>query len=143
MTTETTLTPTRPYMVRAIYQWLEDNGLTTYIMVDATYEHTKVPQEYVQDGRIVLSVSSSSVGSIDMQNDFIFFTARFGGISQEIWVPMPAVMGIYAKEDNSAGIFFDPKEYDNYTPEQTENNQAKTTTANKPKRENKAGLKIL
>lgn len=145
-TTEINLTPTRPYMVQAIYQWLEDNGLTTYLMVDATHEHAKVPMEYVQDDRIVLSIASSSVGSMDMQNDFIFFTARFGGVSQEIWVPMPAVMAIFAKEDSNAGIFFDPKEYDNYTPENTEQTvktQNKEQTSKKPKRENKAGLKVL
>lgn len=145
MTDETNLpplTPTRPYMVRAIYQWIEDNALTPYLMVDATHEHARVPMEYVQDGRIVLSIATASVGKIEMENDFIFFTARFGGVSQEIWIPMQAVMGIYAKENSQAGIFFDPREYDNYTPAETESKQPSSNKP-KPKRENKAGLKIL
>ncbi len=145
MTEKLSLTPTRPYMVRAIYQWLEDNELTPYLMVDATHKNTKVPMEYVEDGRIVLSIASQATGKMEMDNDFIHFHARFGGISQEIWVPLSAVMAIYAKENSQIGMFFDPQEYANYTPS-TETPQPSTKQSsrrNRPKRENKAGLKIL
>ncbi len=148
MTEQINLTPTRPYMLRAIYQWLEDNELTPYLMVDATHEHAKVPVEYIQDGRIVLNIATQATGNLEMDNDFIFFKARFGGVSQEVWVPLPAVMGIYAKEDTQVGMFFNPQEYDNYTlPEKNEavEKKAKSSTArrSRPRRENKAGLKIL
>ena len=106
------LTPTRPYMVRAIFEWLEDNNLTPHIMVDTTQPNVTVPVEYVQDGRIVLNIASRATGNLVINNDFINFHARFGGVSQELWVPMQAVMGIYARE-NSQGMFFDPTEYDN------------------------------
>ena len=140
MSDTTSLTPTRPYMVRALYQWIEDNALTPYLMVDATAKNVQVPTEHVQDGRIVLNIASRATGNMRIDNDCIQFSARFGGVSQEIWVPLTAVMGIYAKE-NSQGMFFDPNEYDNYVPEE----QHTTPKADKPKpkRDNKAGLKVL
>ena len=140
----TSITPTRPYMVRALYQWIEDNALTPYLMVDATAANVQVPTEHIQDGRIVLNIASRATGNMSMENDYIHFSARFGGVSQEIWVPLTAVMGIYAKE-NSQGMFFDPKEYDNYQPEEelTPTANKKPATASKPKRDNKAGLKVL
>ena len=148
MSDVTSITPTRPYMVRALYQWIEDNQLTPYLMVDATADNVQIPVEHVQDGRIVLNIASRATGNMSMENDYINFSARFGGVSQEIWVPLKAVLGIYAKE-NSQGMFFDPNEYDDYEPENdTVASTAKTTTDSskdniKPKRDNKAGLKIL
>ena len=144
MSEETTsITPTRPYMVRALYQWIEDNALTPYLMVDATANNVQVPKEHVQDGRIVLNIASRATGNMSMENDYIHFSARFGGVSQEIWVPLTAVMGIYAKE-NSQGMFFDPNEYDDYVPEEdAATTSKKSTAAPKPKRDNKAGLKVL
>ncbi|WP_367103636.1 ClpXP protease specificity-enhancing factor [uncultured Psychrobacter sp.] len=136
------ITPTRPYMVRAIYQWIEDNALTPYLMVDATAKNVQIPVEHVQDGRIVLNIASRATGNMSMENDYIHFSARFGGVSQEIWVPLQAVLGIYAKE-NSQGMFFDPNEYDDYEPEETSTKQDKTNSESKPKRDNKAGLKVL
>ena len=143
MSEKTSITPTRPYMVRALYQWIEDNALTPYLMVDATVENVQVPVQHVQDGRIVLNIASRATGNMSMENDFIHFSARFGGVSQELWIPITAVMGIYAKE-NQQGMFFDPTEYDNYQPA---DDVAPTTSNNiaapKPKRDNKAGLKVL
>lgn len=137
------LTPTRPYMVRAIFEWLEDNNLTPHIMVDTTQPNVTVPVEYVQDGRIVLNIASRATGNLVINNDFINFHARFGGVSQELWVPMQAVMGIYARE-NSQGMFFDPTEYDNAPQSDINASQpAESTEVQRPKRENKAGLKIL
>lgn len=143
MSETTSITPTRPYMVRALYQWIEDNEFTPYLMVDATAENVQVPTEHVQDGRIVLNIASRATGNMSMENDYINFSARFGGVSQEIWVPLTAVMGIYAKE-NSQGMFFDSKEYDNYEPEEETTTAKKSSSATpKPKRDNKAGLKVL
>jgi len=144
MSETTSITPTRPYMVRALYQWIEDNDLTPYLMVDATAENVQIPTEHVQDGRIVLNIASRATGNMSMENDYIHFSARFGGVSQDIWVPLTAVLGIYAKE-NSQGMFFDPNEYDNYQPESDSPVAAKKspTAAPKPKRDNKAGLKVL
>ncbi|MEC5209197.1 stringent starvation protein B [Psychrobacter sp. PL15] len=142
--TTTSVTPTRPYMVRALYQWIEDNELTPYLMVDATARNVQIPTEHVQDGRIVLNIASRATGNMSIENDYIHFSARFGGVSQEIWVPLTAVLGIYAKE-NSQGMFFDPSEYDDYQPEDdtSSGKQNSTSAPNKPKRDNKAGLKVL
>lgn len=112
-TSEPTLTPTRPYMVRALYEWLEDNLLTPYVMVDATQPNVDVPTEHINDGKIVLNIASQATGNLKIENDYISFNARFGGVSRELWVPMSAVLGIYAKE-NSQGMFFDPAEYADY-----------------------------
>lgn len=143
MSEKTSITPTRPYMVRALYEWIEDNALTPYLMVDATVDNVQIPVEHVQDGRIVLNIASRATGNMSMENDFIHFSARFGGVSQEIWVPITAVMGIYAKE-NQQGMFFDPTEYDNYQPENdAPQTTSKSASAPKPKRDNKAGLKVL
>ncbi|WP_350559026.1 ClpXP protease specificity-enhancing factor [Psychrobacter sp. CAL346-MNA-CIBAN-0220] len=145
MSETTSITPTRPYMVRALYQWIEDNELTPYLMVDATAADVQIPTEHVQDGRIVLNIASRATGNMSMENDFINFSARFGGVSQEIWIPITAVLGIYAKE-NSQGMFFDPNEYDNYQPEDEATTFSKsnnTPAAAKVKRDNKAGLKVL
>lgn len=144
MSETTSITPTRPYMVRALYQWIEDNQLTPYLMVDATAENVQIPREHVQDGRIVLNIASRATGNMSMENDYIHFSARFGGVSQEIRVPMTSVLGIYAKE-NSQGMFFDPNEYDNYQPEDDAivSSQKSPTAAPKAKRDNKAGLKVL
>lgn len=138
------ITPTRPYMIRAIYQWIEDNALTPYLMVDATAENVQIPTEHVQDGRIVLNIASRATGNMSMENDYIHFSARFSGVSQEIWVPVQAVLGIYAKE-NSQGMFFDPNEYDNYEPAEEANavSSKPKAAASRPKRDNKAGLKVL
>jgi stringent starvation protein B len=146
MSETTSITPTRPYIVRALYQWIEDNALTPYLMVDATAENVQIPTEHVQDGRIVLNIASRATGNMSIENDYIHFSARFSGVSQDIWVPLIAVLGIYAKE-NSQGMFFDPNEYDNYQPEDdasgSSSKQNPTTAPTKPKRDNKAGLKVL
>ncbi len=145
MSDMTSISPTRPYMVRAIYQWIEDNQLTPYLMVDATADNVQIPTEHVQDGRIVLNIASRATGNMSMENDYINFSARFGGVSQDIWVPIKAVLGIYAKE-NSQGMFFDPNEYDNYVPEEETSAASfkpKTAPVARPKRDNKAGLKVL
>ena len=144
MSETTSITPTRPYMVRALYEWIEDNALTPYLMVDATAENVQIPTEHVQDGRIVLNIASRATGNMIMGNEYINFSARFGGVSQEIWVPITAVLGIYAKE-NQQGMFFDPNEYENYEPADDSAPMSNKSTAPvpKPKRDNKAGLKVL
>ncbi len=87
----------KPYLVRAICEWCADNGLTPYLAVRVNRE-TKVPAAYVKNGEIVLNVSASATRRLTIDNDWIQFTARFNGVSQEVSVPMSAVAGIFAKE---------------------------------------------
>lgn len=96
----------RPYLVRALHEWIVDNGCTPYLLVDATFEGVEVPQQYVKDGQIVLNISPSAVGGITLGNEQIRFRGRFGGVAVEVAVPVPAVLGIYARE-NGQGMVFD------------------------------------
>ncbi|HEV8501194.1 MAG TPA: ClpXP protease specificity-enhancing factor [Casimicrobiaceae bacterium] len=87
----------KPYLVRAICEWCADNGLTPYLAVKVNAE-TRVPQSFVKNGEIVLNISHSATRKLTVDNDFIRFTARFNGVSQEVLVPMATVAGIFAKE---------------------------------------------
>ena len=102
----------RPYLIRAIYEWIVDSGMTPYILVNATGDGVVVPTQYIQDGKIILNVSPQAVRSLDLRNDWIMFSARFGGVSMEISLPPEAVMAIYAKE-NGRGMVFSDEDEDN------------------------------
>lgn len=112
--------PKRPYFVRAMHEWLEDNGFTTYIMVDATHTNLVAPLQYAQDGRLVLAISYQATKDLFIDNQSIAFNGRFGGVAQDVWIPMQAVLGIYAKEDTSHALFFDPEEYANHQDDEPE-----------------------
>jgi stringent starvation protein B len=99
------LTSTKPYLLRAIYEWCADQGLTPYIAV-VVNEHTIVPRQYVKDGQIVLNVGAEAAHQLHMGNDFITLTARFGGVAQNLSVPVDQVAAIYAKE-NGHGMAFE------------------------------------
>ena len=100
------MTSSRPYMIRAIYEWVVDNDCTPYILVNAMQEGVQVPQQFVQDGQIVLNISPTAVVGLDVGNDELGFRGRFGGVAQDVRVPTSAVLGIYARE-NGQGILFD------------------------------------
>lgn len=99
------LPSTKPYMLRAIWEWCADNGYTPYIavMVD---ERTRVPREFVRDGQIVLNIGGGATNKLQMGNDLIEFQARFGGVARELSVPVSQVAAIYARE-NGAGMAFE------------------------------------
>ncbi|MBN7824076.1 ClpXP protease specificity-enhancing factor [Bowmanella dokdonensis] len=103
------MTSNKPYLLRAFYEWIVDNQLTPHLVVDATLEGTRVPQEHVKDGQIVLNISPSACGKLQMSNLDVTFDARFGGVARQLIVPMPAVLAIYARE-NGAGTIFTPEE---------------------------------
>ena len=99
------LIPTKPYMLRAMHEWCVDNNLTPHLMV-AVNSQTRVPMAYVKDGEIVLNINYTATKDLHMDNDSVVFSARFGGVSQNIYVPMNAVKGIFARE-NGQGMFFE------------------------------------
>lgn len=103
------MTPSRPYLVRAIYEWLVDNDATPYILIDATNRQVRVPPQHVKDGKIVLNVAPHAVKDFFIHNEGISFSARFGGVPMMISAPMVAVLAIYARE-NGQGMFFDSNE---------------------------------
>ncbi|MBI1398102.1 MAG: ClpXP protease specificity-enhancing factor [Betaproteobacteria bacterium] len=98
------ITPTTPYLLRAIYEWCVDNGFTPYVAVRVN-ERTKVPVEYVRNGEIVLNVSADATRNLTLGNEVIQFSARFNGVSRELSVPVDCVAGIFAKE-NGQGLAF-------------------------------------
>ncbi len=99
------MTSNRPYLIRAIYQWLVDNQMSPHVIVNALRDDTEVPQDYVTDGQIVLNLRPSAITGLSMENDAIRFLTRFNGISTEISFSPDAVMGIYAAE-NGQGMLF-------------------------------------
>ena len=105
------LIPTKPYMVRAIHEWCVDNSFTPHLLVAVTAQ-CRVPMAYVKDGEIVLNLNYTATKDLHIDNDAIVFSARFGGVSQNLYVPMGAVKGIFARE-NSQGMFFEPALEDN------------------------------
>ena len=101
-------TSTKPYMVRAIHEWCMDNGSTPHLLV-AVDSHTRVPVAYVKNGEIVLNVNYTATKDLLIDNEAISFSARFGGVSQNLYIPMHAVKGIFARE-NGQGMFFEIEE---------------------------------
>lgn len=103
------MTPSRPYIMRALYEWIVDNNCTPYVLVDATVAEVMVPQQFVKDGQIVLNISPGAVVELNIGNDAMAFNGRFGGIATDVYVPIAAVVGIYARE-NGQGMVFEPEE---------------------------------
>lgn len=97
-------TSTTPYLIRALYEWCVDNGLTPYLAVKVN-ERTKVPLEYVRDGEIILNVSADATRDLTIGNDIVQFSARFNGVSRELTVPIDAVSGVFAKETGQGLAF--------------------------------------
>ena len=106
------MTPSRPYLLRAIYDWLLDNNMTPHLLVDAEVEDVSVPMQYVQDGRIILNLNPSAIQNLVLDNDDVMFSARFGGTPFNIYIPMQAVLGIYAKENGQGTMFKDEDGFD-------------------------------
>ncbi len=104
------MTSTRPYLLRAIYEWVLDNHLTPHVVVNAHGEGVRVPQEYVQDGQITLNLSPGAVKNLSMDNELLFFNARFRGVPMDIQVPIASIMSIYARE-NGQGMIFNEEDY--------------------------------
>jgi stringent starvation protein B len=103
------MTSSRPYLIRAIYQWIVDNGLTPYILVDASDEEMMIPRQYVEDGKIVLNIAPMAIRSLTLGNDEITFNARFGGQPMEVAIPVSQVLATYARE-NGQGMMFQDEE---------------------------------
>ncbi len=106
--TEFQMSSNRPYLLRAVYEWISDNGLTPYLLVDARQPGVRVPAHAVKDGQVVLNVAMRAVAELEMGNEAVRFSARFNGVSQQVHVPVLAVLAIYAQE-NGQGMMFPPE----------------------------------
>ncbi len=105
------MTSNRPYLLRAIYDWISDNGLTPYLLVDATAEGVRVPPHVIKNGQVVLNIAMRAVANLDLGNERIGFQARFSGVSHAIHIPIRAVLALYAQE-NGQGMMFPAEEGD-------------------------------
>jgi len=112
--TDSALSSTRPYLVRAMHEWMTENNQTPLVVVDADAEGVVVPLEHVKEGRIVLNVAWSATRDLQLGNDVVSFQARFGGVPHSISMPVDAIRGIYARESGQGMVFQDE-------PEATEN----------------------
>ncbi|MBV4529866.1 ClpXP protease specificity-enhancing factor [Pseudomonas sp. SWRI107] len=95
----------RPYLVRALYEWIVDNDCTPHMLVNAEYPDVRVPAGFASDGQIVLNVSPSAVRNLHMDNDAVSFDGRFGGVSHTLFVPTAAILGVYARENGQGMVF--------------------------------------
>ncbi len=128
MNSEQPMTSSKPYLIRAFYEWIVDNGLTPYLLVNANAPDCLLPQEHIKDGKIIFNITGHIVHGLLLGNDAIEFQARFSGIPRRIYAPTSAVLAIYAKE-NGEGMAF---------PEETFPTAPKT-----PPKRGKPDLKIV
>lgn len=136
------MTPSRPYIIRALYEWILDNGFTPHIVVNSLFDGTEVPQEFVNDGQIVLNVSPSAVSGLELSNDSVSFSARFGGVPRNIFVPSMAILGIYARE-NGQGMMFDSEIQTDPDPSSPTKKTEVDSTKKKSPTENRPSLRIV
>ena len=114
------MTPSKPYLLRALYEWILDNGLTPHLIVDAQSAEADLPEQAIQDGRVVLNISPSATRDLELENDAVSFHARFAGSSRHIWLPMKAILAIYARENGQGMMFADGGDDDPEPPEKPE-----------------------
>ena len=112
------MTSSRPYLIRALYDWIVDNDCTPHLMVSAEYPGVQVPTEFVSDGQIVLNVAPGAVRNLELSNEAISFDGRFGGVPHSLHVPSAAVMAIYARE-NGQGMVFEIETPPDDTPDES------------------------
>lgn len=124
----------RPYLLRAVHEWIVDSGLTPHMLADATLHGVEVPATAVQDGKVVLNISPSAVRDLIIDNELVTFVARFGGVSRAIAVPISAVLAVYARE-NGRGMMFPDEDGDGTDSADREDGQ--------PARPGKPTLKVI
>ncbi|MDF2866761.1 MAG: sspB [Gammaproteobacteria bacterium] len=133
------MTSTRPYLLRAFYEWMCDNEFTPYIVLNADMPEVEVPRQFVENGQIILNISPEAVDELELGNDNVSFQARFSGVPRTIAAPVKAVLAIYAHE-NGQGVVFSEEEVEEEGDDETPP-PAPTKTSGKGK--GKANLRIV
>ncbi|MCC5810250.1 MAG: ClpXP protease specificity-enhancing factor [Ectothiorhodospiraceae bacterium] len=132
------MTSSRPYLVRALYDWIVDNDLTPYLLVDAGKEGLEAPMEYADNGRLVLNISPRAVRNLDLGQTDILFSGRFGGHALDVRVPIHAVLAIYARENGQGMLFSDT---DDQPPSPPEGDNGKGVDG--PSRSGRPNLRVV
>ncbi len=135
------LTSTKPYMIRAIHEWCVDNQLTPHLLVEVSPQ-TKVPMAYVKDGEIVLNLNYSATKDLQFTNEAVSFSARFSGVSNNLYVPIGAIKGIFARE-NGQGMFFEVQAEDGDAVKKIKNNEIANKEKNISSEVKKTPLKLV
>jgi len=133
------MSSSRPYLLRALYEWIVDNGCTPYVVVNALRDDVQIPRAYVKDGQIVLNISPSAVIGLNLSNEGLMFNARFAGVAMDVYAPIGAILGIYARE-NGQGMVFEAEDNPSDQPPGGGAPIAPADKAEKPKR---PGLKVV
>ncbi|MCH9770301.1 MAG: ClpXP protease specificity-enhancing factor [Gammaproteobacteria bacterium] len=142
MSYEKPTSSSKPYLLRAIYEWLLDNDLTPYVMVDAMQPNVSVPERYIEDGRIVLNITPRAVAKFLMSNEAVEFEARFGGVAYHVYVPVRAVAAIYAFE-NGRGMVFSEDEVDTVAGGGDNGTPPPSPPAKPPRSKGRPNLKVI
>ena len=99
------MTPNRPYIIRALYEWITDNQLTAHLLINAGVPGVEVPERAIQKNKVVLNIDPGAVDNLDLGNEWLFFNTRFAGVKESIRIPVEAVIAVYARE-NGQGMMF-------------------------------------
>ncbi len=128
------MTPNRPYLLRALHQWIVDNGMTPHLLIDAEAEGVDVPAQVIQNGKVILNVSPGAVQGLDLGNEWILMDARFSGTAHQLSIPVSAVIAVYARE-NGQGMMFAEEADELHSPDPDDTNT--------PKKPGPAHLKVV
>jgi stringent starvation protein B len=121
------MTSSKPYLVRALYEWILDNDTTPYILVDTSSDQVLIPQGIASDGKVVLNLAPAAIQNLEMTNEHVSFSARFNGVAEDLYCPLSALMAIYARE-NGEGMMFPAEESDDITAPSSEDDKPKGPT---------------
>lgn len=136
------MSSSRPYLVRALYEWILENDCTPYVLVNAQYPHTSVPEAFVEAGQIVLNLSPNAIRHLEMDNDRISFDGRFGGVAQQVWIPVQAVMAIYARE-NGQGMVFEVEPAPPPPSDEAQTDTSASSASGKSEKTGRPSLKVV
>lgn len=130
---EMPMTLSRPYLIRAIYEWLLDNQMTPYLLVNADAEGADVPRQFVENGKIVLNISPQAVENLVLGNDLVSFSARFSGKPMQVFVPVFAALAMYARENGRGMVFAEEPDAEPPPPPERGDNAASAPKTGRPK----------
>jgi stringent starvation protein B len=116
------MTSSKPYLVRALYEWILDNDTTPYILVDTSSDQVLIPPGIASDGKVVLNLAPAAIQNLEMTNEYVSFSARFNGVTEDLYCPISSLMAIYARE-NGEGMMFPPEESGDITEPSTKNDK--------------------
>jgi stringent starvation protein B len=136
------MTSSKPYLIRGLYEWLLENDMTPYLLVDANFYGVMIPQGTATDGKVVLNLTPSAIQALELDNEYIAFSARFGGVAQNVYCPMTSILAIYAKE-NGEGMMFNEEPHTDPDPSINKADRKQGVKAIEAKTTNRPSLTVV